>query len=114
MVSEREGHTTGVRDLFFQTHLSNAELQLVLQTSLFVKDCFQKSSLSLMHICVTFSSGISLGSPALAPFFTFRENKYRTKNIAKHVWESEGIPVRTEAVKWYLSLSSGAGLLTKH
>lgn len=67
MVSEREGHTTGVRDLFFQPHLSNVELQLVVQSYLFVKDCFQKSSLSLLHIGVTFSWGISLDSP----FFHF-------------------------------------------
>lgn len=42
MVSQREGHTPGVRDLFFQTPLSNAELQLVVQHSLFVKDLFSK------------------------------------------------------------------------
>lgn len=75
MVSQREGHTSGVRDLFFRTHLSNAELQLVVQSSLFVKDCFQKSSLSLMQVDVTFSWGISLGSPALALFFSLKGKK---------------------------------------
>lgn len=78
MVSEREGHTSGVRDLFFQAHLSNSELQLVVQRFLLVKECFQKSSLSLMHISVTFSWGISLGLPDIISVI----KKKRTKHVA--------------------------------
>lgn len=100
MVSQREGHTSGVHDLFFRTHLSNAELQLVVQSSLFVKDCFQKSSLSLMQVGVTFSWGISLGSPALALFFSLKEKKNRTLQTGNRAARLGGqdIPDRTEAV----------------
>lgn len=91
----------------------------MVQSSLFVEDCFLKSSLSLMHSGVTFSRGLSLGSHALAPFFSFKENKYRTDEHCKQgaylaaCLGKQDIPVRTEAVKWYLSLSSGSGLPLK-
>lgn len=81
MVSPREGHASGVPDLFFQTRLSNADL--VVQSSLFVKDCFQTSSSSLMHIGVTFPWGISLGTPAVELCHSFKEKKKR-KNYCKH------------------------------
>lgn len=51
MVSQMEGHTSGVCDLFSQTPLLNCRVQLVVP--LFVKNCFQKCSLSLMQIGVT-------------------------------------------------------------
>lgn len=89
MVSQREGHTSGVCDLFFQTPLSNCRVQLVIQSSLFLKDCFQKRSLSLMQIGVTLSRGISL-TFFLRCLSLFKE-KNEMNNFAnrEHSWKGK-------------------------
>lgn len=100
MVSPREGHTSGVRDLFFRTHLSNAAVQLVVQSSLLVEETF---SLSLMHIPVTFSWGISLGFPGKET----RKNMLQTQNTAARLGRQD-IPALIDVATWYFSLSSGS------